>query len=623
MMAPRETFVARSFDDDLSDVAAGDALLWQVGRVERRAMPTTKAARAATYPMLFFNAFHPDLVRVRGPEGRIAGPLAGNHSALAFYGWQRELSVAQTVRLFGDDAFERLGYARYWETARSVMLEVAEAADLPLDVAFERWARTGCFMHTVNHPKFVVLADLARAVAQRAGIALAFDRPEDAFPDPFGDGPSWPVYPELAARLGFAGNYAFKPARSPGEPQPALLDLEVFVAASFACYERFGRSALVCPRLVDDPAYRDLERPACAANGAAQAARANDVSPYADLPDLQFWRRAVEHIAPHDVDPYVGAPLPVGPRTRVATAGSCFAQHLSRALDAAGYTHYVAEPAPPGMVEEEARRLQFGVYSARYGNVYTARQLVQLIDRAYGAFEPLDTAWRRADGRWVDPFRPEIEPDGFASPAFLAEVRAGHLACVRGMLERLDVLLFTLGQTEAWYRIDDGAVFPLAPGVRAAGDDGAAYGFRNFSVDEVVGDLEALLQRLARVNANARVVLTVSPVPLVATYAPRHVLVSSTASKAILRAAVDEIVRRHAEVAYFPSYEIVTGAFNRGAYFGTDLRSPTAEGIDHVMRVFFAHCADGTPRPAPNIRLSDAIARDMDVVCDEDLLARS
>ncbi|MBV8581182.1 MAG: GSCFA domain-containing protein, partial [Candidatus Eremiobacteraeota bacterium] len=176
---------------------------------------------------------------------------------------------------------------------------------------------------------------------------------------------------------------------------------------------------------------------------------------------------------------------------------------------------------------------------------------------------------------------------------------------------------------EAWYRVDDGAVFPLAPGVRAAGDDGAAYGFRNFSVDEVVGELEALLQRLARVNANARVVLTVSPVPLVATCEPRHVLVSSTASKAILRAAVDEIVRRHAEVAYFPSYEIVTGAFNRGAYFGTDLRSPTAEGIDHVMRVFFAHCADGTPRPAPNIRLSDEIARDMDVVCDEDLLARS
>src|SRR5690606_23136879 len=89
------------------------------------------------------------------------------------------------------------------------------------------------------------------------------------------------------------------------------------------------------------------------------------------------------------------------------------------------------------------------------------------------------------------------------------------------------------------------------------------------------------------VNPDARVILTVSPVPLAATAEPRHVLESTTLSKSVLRVAADMVQRRQEGVSYFPSYEIITGAFSRGTYYDTDLRSVLPEGVEHVMRTFF------------------------------------
>ncbi|MGK3891080.1 hypothetical protein, partial [Enterococcus faecium] len=80
---------------------------------------------------------------------------------------------------------------------------------------------------------------------------------------------------------------------------------------------------------------------------------------------------------------------------------------------------------------------------------------------------PAEPAWQRPDGRWADPFRPSIEPEGFATIEDLEADRRAHLAAVREMFAGLDVFVFTLGLTEAWVSRVDGAVFPIAPGVIA------------------------------------------------------------------------------------------------------------------------------------------------------------
>jgi hypothetical protein len=81
----------------------------------------------------------------------------------------------------------------------------------------------------------------------------------------------------------------------------------------------------------------------------------------------------------------------------------------------------------------------------------------------------------------------------------------------------------------------------------------------------------------------------VSPVPLVATYTSANVLVASSYSKAVLRAAAGEVEARHPHVAYFPSYEIISHAASFGQYLESDLREVAARGVHHVMTSFLGN----------------------------------
>jgi GSCFA family len=121
-----------------------------------------------------------------------------------------------------------------------------------------------------------------------------------------------------------------------------------------------------------------------------------------------------------------------------------------------------------------------------------------------------------------------------------------------------------------------------------------------------------------------RVILTVSPVPLVATYENRHVMVSTTYSKSAIRAALDDVARKYEFVDYFPSYEIITNWYNKGRYFEKDLRTVTLDGVEHVMRLFGAHYLRSHAQarvPISDVRaIREEIARGARIICDEQLL---
>jgi hypothetical protein len=313
-------------------------------------------------------------------------------------------------------------------------------------------------------------------------------------------------------------------------------------------------------------------------------------NPYRSLPDNAFWRRAVQKPAVADLDPVGRFDLSLGKSTKVATAGSCFAQHIARHLRQSGYHYYVAEAGHPILPREVRDRHNYGKFSARYGNIYTARQLVQLMRRAWGEFFPAEDFWLQAEGVYLDPYRPTVQPGGFVSLAEMHADRRQHLQAVRTMFENLEVFVFTLGLTECWINAEDGAVFPLCPGVEGGVFDSERHRFMNQTVSEVMADMCEVIDRLSIINPQARVVLTVSPVPLMATAEPQaHVLSATTYSKSVLRAAAGELCARYAHVQYFPSYEIITGNYSRGRYYAADLRNVTEEGVSHVMRTFLAH----------------------------------
>jgi hypothetical protein len=349
--------------------------------------------------------------------------------------------------------------------------------------------------------------------------------------------------------------------------------------------------------------------------------------PYTDAPDYRRWRQAMVQTRPSDIDPVMDAPFTIAATDKIVSAGSCFAQHIARHLQKNGFNYFVTETAHPLLPADVAESFGYGLYSARYGNIYTSRQLLQLFHRAYGGLIPQDDVWEE-NGRYYDPYRPAVQPRGFASREEFELDRQQHFAAVRRAFETMDVFIFTLGLTECWASIEDGSVYPMCPGTVAGTFDSSRHVFSNLTATEIVADMQAFIRVLRAFNPNVKVVLTVSPIPLAATAEDRHVLVSTTYSKSVLRVAAEELTKLP-DVVYFPSYEIVTGAFTRGRYFADDLRSVTEDGVDHVMRLFFRHLTLGMEESrvavtAPDRddrleRMSELIA----TICEEERLGGS
>lgn len=347
-------------------------------------------------------------------------------------------------------------------------------------------------------------------------------------------------------------------------------------------------------------------------------------NPYRNQPSAAFWRRSIADVAMSEVDPLSNMTLKVDRDTKVATGGSCFAQHIARRLQQSGFTYLVTESAPDLLDEDIAKEFNYGTFSARFGNIYTSRQLIQLVDRAYGDFTPSDTVWHRDDGRLIDPYRPVIQPDGFSSAEEFERDRSQHLEAVRTMLEDCDLFVFTMGLTECWINETDGAAYPLCPGTVAGQFDPSVHKMVNLSVGDVMNDMEAFVERFAAINPTGKILLTVSPVALVATATDEHVLTATVYSKSVLRVAAGELTRKYENVHYLPSYEIITGSFNRGNYFAEDCRDVTEDGVNHVMRLFFKHVANVDIAAEAPVDTSNAILREarkvVKAICDEENL---
>ena len=308
--------------------------------------------------------------------------------------------------------------------------------------------------------------------------------------------------------------------------------------------------------------------------------------PYRKQPPRAFWTRSVSDRHPLDIDEWYERRFQIGNQP-VATAGSCFAQHIGRQLREKGFRFVDAEPAPESLAPES--RLEFGydMYSARYGNVYTSRQLLQLMLRAIGKFTPAEDYWPRGDGV-VDPFRPTIEPEPFGSVDEMRASRKLHLEAVRQVFEQCRVFVFTMGLTECWISKADGAAFPVAPGTAGGEFSPARHELSNLAYPEVMQDMRAFFNRLRAMNPKVRVLLTVSPVPLMATATTDHVVVATTYSKSVLRAVAGALREADPFVDYFPSYEIINSPAMRAQFFESDMRTVSIHGVNHVMRQFFA-----------------------------------
>lgn len=329
--------------------------------------------------------------------------------------------------------------------------------------------------------------------------------------------------------------------------------------------------------------------------------------------NYSVWDKSVPLVSWNRLDPMIGDSPVISRDTRIASIGCCFSQRMAHFLKTAGYEYYVAEPG--GMGDE--------LFSARYGNVNTARQAVQLVKRAYGemSFPEEIGVWRlKENDLFVDAFRPAFA-DAWPTKGEVKADRERHFAFVRKVIEDAEVMLYTTGVTECWLSRSFGAVFPIAPGMMNRDFDVKDMLFHNFSVSETVRDLNEFIDACRKRNPGLKFIVAVSPLSMVATFdQKKHVLLSNYRSKSVLRAALDEVCASRKDVYYFPVLEILSGHQTYGKLYQRNLRLVTDAGVNMAMRCFLRHfTVEGNTVETAAYAVPTSYGN---VICDPELLMR-
>jgi hypothetical protein len=263
----------------------------------------------------------------------------------------------------------------------------------------------------------------------------------------------------------------------------------------------------------------------------------------------QVWPGSFDNPPPDGKFPALAEPgLAITRRTRIASMGSCFAREIKRRLLQRQFNYIAEETHHPASVHA----------SAAWERVYSTHCMRQIFEYTFEEWTPKLRWWQApSSGRIQDPYRRTITYD---SPAEAEADFARHRGHSRRALAGAEVLILTLGLTEIWQDREDGSVICLPAGAYVSeGGDMRRYEFRVSRHAENLANLERIHAVMARHNPGCRIIVTVSPVHLWATFrTDADVLSASCNSKSTLRAAADEFAARHDNVFYFPAFEMAT-----------------------------------------------------------------
>lgn len=273
-----------------------------------------------------------------------------------------------------------------------------------------------------------------------------------------------------------------------------------------------------------------------------------------------------EDISPADIiAPYARRPL-IHRTTPIASMGSCFARNVAKYLLRKGYNYLVTEKP-------------FEQASAHWDQVFNTACMRQIFEYSLtDEWDPVVRWWPKGE-EMQDPFRRDI-----LYPADACEEHfERHREASRKAMQEARVFILTLGLIETWRDKRDHATYYRVPSPSIYDPD--IHEFYVQTVQDCTQDLDAIHELLATSNPDADIVVTVSPVPLFATFRMDVDVVSANRlSKSTLRVAAEYFAQKYENVHYFPAYEIVTQGVEDP--YQEDNRHVTAETIATVMRSF-------------------------------------
>ena len=301
-------------------------------------------------------------------------------------------------------------------------------------------------------------------------------------------------------------------------------------------------------------------------------------------------KRGAERLMPF-ARPAVKAGFRFGPEAKIFATGSCFARNVEKSLRFIG-ANVVSSPTdipvPSGATQV------FQLY-----NKYTVHSILNEFRWALGG-APVDhaaTLIADAQGNYYD-MQVAASSDITGDRATMAAFRAAYNASFARAAEA-DVVILTLGLVECWYDLETGLYLNMAPPKPLLDAHPDRFEFHLLDHDDVyraLCDIHALLTE-GRADP-PRLLVTVSPVGLAATFREMDVLVANSYSKSVQRAAVEAFVLSH-DASYFPSYEYVTLTDRKFAWGNKDFRHVRQETVDRIM----ADVLEAYVGPSPEQRL--------------------
>jgi hypothetical protein len=202
-----------------------------------------------------------------------------------------------------------------------------------------------------------------------------------------------------------------------------------------------------------------------------------------------------------------------------------------------------------------------GNLKEKYNAFAMLQELGWCLAGGFGAAQVL----RTDDGRWLNPHR---------APARSTEQRYlaldGHLAAQAAsgrLLRSAGVLVLTFGLIEAWYDRLTNLYTNETPAFGEVAKSRERFVLHRTTHAQNLAAMLALVRLVRTANPGVRVIASVSPVPLKATFTDPDVLVANGAGTGTLLSALHEAIAllraEGAAIDYFPSYELVTLAPRR------------------------------------------------------------
>jgi len=234
----------------------------------------------------------------------------------------------------------------------------------------------------------------------------------------------------------------------------------------------------------------------------------------------------------------------------IFTMGSCFAREVDNALSSYGFnvTSRQGEFSAP---------LLGGVNPDSLFNKYTIHSIHNEIKWATESEKhPEEKAFVNVgNNKWVDP-----QLGGNSLVGSLKELilfRTSYSKVIKNIVSA-DVIILTLGLVEVWYDKQSKLFLNVAPPIKYTKKHPDRFELVTLDYNDIVEELESLYELIIdSCKQGVKLLITVSPVPLLNTFRDQDVLLANTYSKSVQRAAVESFVSKHSKVDYFPSYEFV------------------------------------------------------------------